>query len=92
MYNTGTSSWQWSANNHPLPPFAPWDVGHPLRNPNPLHRVIIAHWSRTTAFWRTVTQTEMFPYICEVFTGLNYFVIFYQLTLCFLRYNEIQGR
>lgn len=66
MYNPQISGWVWSAHNLPLPPFAPWDEGHPVSNPSPLHRVSIAHWSRHQAFWRTAAYTEMYPYICEV--------------------------
>lgn len=73
MYSPQTSLWEWSAHNHPLPPWSPWDVGHPAASPNPLHRVIIAHWSRNSAFWRTVTYTEIYPYICEV--DFQFFIV-----------------
>lgn len=66
MYNPQISAFVWSAHNLPLPPFAPWDQGHPAPNPNALHRVSIAHWSRHQAFWRTAAYTESIPYICEV--------------------------
>lgn len=66
MYNPQSGSFVWSANDHPLPPFAPWDIGHPTLNPSPLHRVSISHYSRHLAYWRTAAFTELYPYICEV--------------------------
>lgn len=66
MYFPLNGLFGWSANNQPLPPWAPWDQGHPAPNPSPLHRVSIAHWSRTLAYWRTAAYTELNPYICEV--------------------------
>lgn len=93
MYNPQSSSFVWSANNHPLPPFAPWDVGHPTLNPSPLHRVSISHYSRHLAYWRTAAFTELYPYICEVnITKCNNVVLLLPLLLLStqfaFRYNE----
>lgn len=65
MYDSSRNLWRWTANNVPLPPFAPWGNGFPS-NPNSLLRVLLYFTNRFDAFWRTVSYTQLHRYICEV--------------------------
>jgi hypothetical protein len=65
IYDTPNSRWRWAANNVPLPPFAPWGTGFPS-TPNSLLRVLINYGNRYDAYWKTVSNTQLHRYICEV--------------------------
>jgi len=65
MFDPTRSQWVWIANNHPLPPFAPWAPGFPSA-PNTLLRVLQYYTSRFDANWQTVANTQLHRYICEL--------------------------
>lgn len=65
IYDPSTTRWRWSANNVELPPFAPWATGYPS-TPNTILRVLIKYGSPLDAYWRTVSNTQLHRYICEI--------------------------
>ncbi|XP_037050167.1 collagen alpha-5(VI) chain-like [Bradysia coprophila] len=65
LYDPPNSRWRWAANNVQLPPFAPWGTGYPS-TPNTLLRVLIYYGNRYDTYWKTVSNTQLHRYICEV--------------------------
>lgn len=65
FYDSGTSQWLWAKNRQSMPPLPPWGVGFPSGTDSDL-RIYLFHTNRYTAFWRTVIDTELIRYICEV--------------------------
>jgi len=63
MYDRGSNVWRWSSNDAPLLSWAPWDSGHPSSNPSGLHRVLLAHNSRSIASWRTISNSTTSLYL-----------------------------
>lgn len=66
IYDGGSFVWRWAANGIAFSQWAPWDIGQPTSNPTAVHRVIITHSNRYSAFWRAVSNTQSHRYICEV--------------------------
>lgn len=65
MYDRNSNVWRW-ADSSILMPWAPWDNNHPSSNPSAVHRVLIAHTNRFTAVWRTISNSQLHRFICEV--------------------------
>lgn len=65
IYDTPNSRWRWVANNVQLPPFAPWGAGYPS-TPNSLLRVLIYYGNQYDTYWKTVSNTQLHRYICEI--------------------------
>ncbi|XP_037050166.1 uncharacterized protein LOC119084338 [Bradysia coprophila] len=66
MYDRNSNVWRWASDNSILPSWAPWDTNHPVSNPSALHRVLIAHTNHNVAPWRTVSNSQLHRFICEV--------------------------
>jgi len=65
MYDPSRTVWRWTVNDIPLPPFAPWGSGYPS-TPNTLLRVLVYYTNEYDASWRTVSNSQLNRYICEV--------------------------
>ncbi len=82
MYDPSTSRWRWSVNNIELPPNTPWFAPSAT---NTVSRVLIRYGSPLDATWRTVSNTQLHRYICEVYTNII------QLNLKSFLLNEIRS-
>lgn len=64
-YDLAINDWIWSTNNQPIISSPPWSAGHPS-TPNLILRIQIFHTNRYDASWRTMFNTQLHRYICEV--------------------------
>lgn len=67
MYDRNSNVWRWASDNSIIPSsWAPWDNNHPTSSPTAVHRVLIAHTNHNVASWRTVSNTQLHRFVCEL--------------------------
>ncbi|KAJ6617132.1 Lithostathine-2, partial [Pseudolycoriella hygida] len=64
MYDPSRAVWRWTKNDESFA-FNSWGPGFPS-TPNQLIRVLIYYTNRYDAHWRTVPNTQLHRYICEL--------------------------